>query len=292
MKEKIAISKHIGFALVLVSLMVSDAVANGALTQVLGKGRIDWSSRTATVLGTGAPGTSQSVAPADALSAARGNAQANLLETIRTLRINANSYIADRISQDSNFLKGLMALIQNADISHQQYFSDGTVEIEMTMKLSGGFAQFVLPEEIRQVDSITATAGAIKQPLTSSMRDGDPPFTGLIVDAVGIDAEPSLAPLIVDESEETVYGPAFVSREFAVSLGMSGFAASLEAARSDKRVGEHPMIIKAIRTHRSTGNTDLVISNTDAARLRSSAVYLEFLKACQVTIVMDLKAGS
>lgn len=292
MKEKITISKHLGLTLVLLSIIVSDAVANGTLVQVLEKGRIDWSVRTATVQGTGAPGASSAVAPSDALSAARVNAQANLLETIQNLRINANSCLGDRISQDPDFLKGLTTLIQNAEISHQQFFSDGTVEIEITMKLSGGFAQFVLPEEIRQVDSITATAGVTKQLPISPTGDGDTPFTGLIVDAVGIDAEPSLAPLIVDESEETVYGPAFVSREFAVSRGMSGFAASLEAARSDKRLGDHPMIIKAIRTHQSTGNTDLVISNTDAARLRSSAVYLEFLKACQVTIVLDLKAGS
>ena len=57
-------------------------------------------------------------------------------------------------------------------------------------------------------------------------------------------------------------------------------------ARGDERVGNHPMVVKAIRTH-STGETDLVISRADAAQLRSSVVHLNFLKACRVSIVMD-----
>lgn len=289
LKEKTTISKIFGFALILVLCAVSEAVANGVLVQATEKGRIDWSARTASAQGTGAPETE----PSDGLDAARLNAQANLMETVRGIRINANSRISGRMALNPDFLKGLKALIQNADITHQKYFSDGTAEVEITMKLSGGFAQFVLPKEIRQVDSITATSGVSQEEMpTGTKGERVPPFTGLIVDAVGIDAEPALVPLIIDEAGETVYGPAFVSREFAVSRGMSGFAATLEAAKMDKRVGENPMIVKAIRIHEPTGNTDLVISNTDAARLRSSAAYLNFLKACQVSIVLDLKTGS
>lgn len=295
MKEKYIISNIFGFTLPLILLLVSVGVAEEALIQVSKKGRINWSTRTAMVQGTGTSVTTDEglsqASLSDGLGAARINAQANLLETISTIRISANSRIADRMAKSPDFSDGLTALVQNADITHQEYFSDGTVEIEMTMKLSGGFAQFVLPDDIQQVDSITATTGVTEikdQPFRGN--DG-PPFTGLIIDAIGIGAEPSLVPLIVDESGETVYGPAFVSREFAVSQGMSGFAASITAARQDKRVGERPMIVKAIRTH-LTGNTDLVISNADAAKLRSSVVYLNFLKACQVSIALDLAPGS
>ena len=113
-----------------------------------------------------------------------------------------------------------------------------------------------------------------------------PPYSGVIIDATGIGAQPSLVPVIVDESGEVVYGSAYVSREFAVSRGMSGYSATLNAARNDPRVGSHPMIVKAVRT-RPGGYTDLVISTADAARLRSSAVHLDFLKACRVSIVID-----
>ena len=157
------------------------------------------------------------------------------------------------------------------------------------MNLTGGFSQFVLPEEIRQVDTVvTMTAAEPDAETSPQVSNGidSAPYTGLILDATGIGAKPSLVPVIVDESGDVVYGPAFVSREFAVSRGMSGFAATLAAARRDKRVGTRPMVVKAIRT-RSIGKTDLVVSSTDAARLRSSVVHLTFLKACRVCIVMD-----
>jgi hypothetical protein len=197
------------------------------------------------------------------------------------------------MAQSTDFRDGLSTLARNASLSHQEYLSDGTVEIELTMNLTGGFSQFVLPEEIRQVDSVvTMTAAKPDADKPSSMpvngSDGSP-HTGLILDATGIGAKPSLVPVVVDESGDVVYGPAFVSREFAVSRGMSGFATTLAAARRDKRVGDRPLVVKAIRT-RSTGATDLVVSSADGARLRSSVVHLNFLKACRVSIVMDPEA--
>ena len=125
--------------------------------------------------------------------------------------------IADRMAQSTDFRDGLISLARNASLTRQEYLSDGTVEIELTMNLTGGFSQFVLPEEIRQVDSVVT--------MTAAESDADKPvkpvegivgdaYTGLIIDATGIGAKPSLAPVIVDESEDVVYGPAFVSRSF------------------------------------------------------------------------------
>jgi hypothetical protein len=229
----------------------------------------------------------------DILDSARQMAHANLIETAYTIRINSTSRVADRVAQDPSFRDGLSALAGNATVTRQEYLSDGTLEIELTMNLTGGFGQFVLPEEIRQVETVTTMTAAQPtiEPIEKATAVADAaPYTGLILDATGIGAKPSLVPVVVDESDEVVYGPAFVSREFAVSRGMSGFATTLAAARLDARVGDRPMIAKAIRT-RSTGATDLVIATPDAARLRSSVAHLNFLKACRVSIVIDGAGG-
>jgi hypothetical protein len=269
------------------------ASAGDNLVQEVPSGYIDWSQATVRVRGIGAPaangGEKAPDAASDALENAKRVALSNLLETIQTIRINAGTRVADRATRSPDFNNGLASLAANAAVTRQEYLSDGTVEIELTMNLTGGFGQFVLPEEIRQVEPVTTVAA--EQPRSdadNAKAQPADPFTGLIIDAGGIDARPSMVPVIVDESGEEAYGPAFVSREVAVSRGMSGFATNLEAARADPRVGRQPMIIKAIRTH-STGKTDLVISRTDAARLRSSAAHLRFLKACQVCIVIDSK---
>ena len=291
MKVNFTILLAAGLLLTLVLPPAECAVADDMLIQVLDNGRINWSDGTAVASGVGTPVTGNdsqpTISPSDILKTARRNAQANLLETIGAIRINATSRVADRMAQDAAFREGLGTLVQNADITHQEYLSDGTLAIELTMKLSGGFGQFVLPEEIRQVDSIKA----LTAPSAVSAAADRGPYTGLILDATGIGAKPSLVPAIVDESGNTVYGPAFVSREFAVSRGMSGYATTLATALKDKRVGERPMVVKAIRTH-TTGKTDLVISNADAARLRSSVAHLNFLKACRVSIILDPEKGS
>jgi len=276
------------FVLIAFSLAAS-ALANGSLVQQSGSGSIDWSKETVRAKGIGTPaqdGKNDTPAAASAiLNNARKMAQANLLETAMAIRIDAGSRIADRVQGNPDFLEGLRTLVGNAAVTRQEYLSDGTLEIELTMNLTGGFGQFVLPEEIRQVEPVT-TVNAARKETKEKENTGNAPYTGLIVDAAGIGALPALVPVIVDESGEVVYGPAFASREFAVSRGVSGFAATLDDARKDPRVGNHPLVVKAIRT-RSTGKTDLVIPASEGARLRSSAIHLNFLKACRVCIVLD-----
>jgi len=243
--------------------------------------------------GVGVPAATASSQATDAaagiLDSARRSAQVKLLETVKTIRIDAETRVADRVAKEDAFREGLNALVSNAAITRQEYLSDGTLEIELSMNLTGGFGQFVLPEEIRQVEPVTTMTviqADEKSPPGKKGQADAPPYTGVIIDATGIGARPSLVPVVVDESGEVVYGSAYVSREFAVSRGMSGFSATLDAARNDPRVGSHPMIVKAVRP-RPGGYTDLVISTADAARLRSSAVHLNFLKACRVSIVID-----
>jgi hypothetical protein len=278
--------------LLVFSLAVS-ALADGPLVQQSDSGCIDWSAGTIRAKGIGTPDASGNnaspVAASATLENARQMARGKLLKTAMAIRLDAGSRIADHARGNPDFLEGLRSLARNAAVTRQEYLSDGTLEIELTMSLTGGFAQFVLPEEIRQVEPVTTMntkRNETKAPSEENENTGPIPHTGLIVVAIGIDAHPALVPVIVDEAGEVVYGPAFASREFAVSRGMSGFAASLDAARENPRVGGRPLVVNAIRT-RSTGNTDLVIPTTDAARLRSSAVHLNFLKACRVCIVLD-----
>jgi hypothetical protein len=295
LKAKVTSLQIFCLALLLAWPPVSSAAAGAGLVEVLQSGRIDWSTGTVQATGIGAPAASDegksAESPADLQNIARRMAQTNLLRTLGDIRIDASSRVADRMSRSASFREGLASLARNATVTHQAYLSDGTVEIELTIKLAGGFDQFVLPAEIRQVESVTtvtANAPAAKADQTASTPAGadDGSYTGLIIDASEIDARPCLVPVIVDESGEVVYGPAFVSREFAVTRGMSGYATTLKAAREDKRVGSRAMLVKAIRTG-SKGKTDLVISNADAARLRSSAAHLDFMKACRVIIVMN-----
>jgi hypothetical protein len=286
LKTKATLYHRLVITVALVLSNTAPAIAQEALTQLLAAGCIDWTAATVRATGIAVPpvdgqrGSTQ--LPVDVLDAARRAAEANLVATLNAICVGGDNRVAGRAGQDAAFQEGLVSLAQKAPVTHQAYLSDGTVEIELTMKMNGGFSQFVLPEEIRQVDSVTtiASAGAPNRSVTGQ------PHTGLVIDAGGLGVRPCMVPLVVDENETVVYGPAFVSREFAVSQQMSGFATSVAAARRDQRVGDRPLIVKAIRSG-PAGGANLVISSVDAARLRSSVVNLNFLKACRVSIVMD-----
>ncbi|PIE66849.1 MAG: hypothetical protein CSA23_06815 [Deltaproteobacteria bacterium] len=293
MKVKIIFLVVVGIVFLGELLLTGESLADDSLIQKLPSGDIDWSEGVVRAGGTGMPSphteTPSPEAAAKNLNAALNMAYANLLATVNAIRIDADASVADRMYSDAAFREGVTTLARNAPISHREDLPDGTLEIELTMKLTGGFGQFVLPGEIRQVETVTTVTGVTPEKegiANPAAPEKDTPYSGLIINAAGIRAKPALVPIIVDESGEIVYGPAFVSREFVVSRGMSGFATTLEGARTDRRVGKHPMVVKAIRS-RSSETTDIVIANADAARLRSSVAHLDFLKACRVCIVMD-----
>jgi len=111
-------------------------------------------------------------------------------------------------------------------------------------------------------------------------------YTGLVVDARGLDIRPAMVPKIIDENHQEVYGSAFVSREYAVQQGMSGYGENLEVIIHNRRVADHPLVVKGLKVAGS-GHSEIVISNADASKLRSTSESLSFLKKCRVVIVID-----
>jgi hypothetical protein len=95
-----------------------------------------------------------------------------------------------------------------------------------------------------------------------------------------------MSPKVQDENGQEVYGSAFVSREYAVQQGMSGYAKNVDAARTNQRVTDNPLLLKGLRVE-GAGQSDIVISNADASMLRSASENLSFMKKCRVMIVVD-----
>ena len=165
--------------------------------------------------------------------------------------------------------------------------TDGTVAVSLTFSLYGGFAQLILPKEIKQIQPITQVipnenAKSPSQSLHSTGSD----YTGLVVDARAIRLQPVIAPKIIDEKGQEVYGATVISREFAVQHGISQYVYHIESADTAVRIGPRPLIVKGLRTV-APGNCDIVISNTDVEKLRRSSKHLSFLKQCRVAIVVS-----
>lgn len=115
---------------------------------------------------------------------------------------------------------------------------------------------------------------------------GAPVFTGLLVDARGLDFRPALFPRVITEAGREVYGPAFAAEEAAVTEGLAGYYRTRNEALLDGRTGSNPLVVRAIRVE-GRNPCEAVISDADAARAHGSSRFLEKLARCRVGVLVD-----
>ncbi len=259
------------------------------LIEQMASGSINWSTATILSKGIGVPPQKAYGKPQArplALRAARLDAMRNILEALQGVRIDSTTVVRNFATESDVILAKVEGMVKGAKVVHQEYMSDGTVEVTVEMSLLGGFSQLILPSEIKQVETVTPVAQSPKTSKTAASAPESRPFTGLIVDARGLKAKPAMAPKIMDENGTEVYGSAYVSREYAVQIGMSGYTKDIKTAKLNSRVTDNPLAVKGLRAD-GPGSSNIVISNLDASRIRSASENLSFLKKCRVLIVLD-----
>lgn len=214
-----------------------------------------------------------------AQKAAVKEAQAGLLQMIKKLRVDAQRRIEDLMAEGKLSAADLRSFVRrNSRIVEIAYAPHGSVRARMVMSMYGSFAERVLPDSVQKIHPV-------KQP--DPPQQGEKEFyTGIVLDAQGVGAEAALVPRILDEEGNEIYGPAYISRDYAVQKGAAGFAGQLKDARAAPGVAANPLTVKAIRTAES-GPSDIVISNADAKKIRGVARNLFLLHKCRVMIVLD-----
>ncbi|MCJ7617573.1 MAG: hypothetical protein MUO43_13660 [Desulfobacterales bacterium] len=269
------------------------------VVEKVGNGSINWSTGIIQATGVGASPEEYYGKPQArpmAMRAARLDAVRNLLEVTQGVRIDSATAVKNFIVTDDVIMAKVSGMVKGAQVVKQEYLSDGTVEVTMQMSLNGGFAQLVLPQEIKQVEPIKpvpsktttpeAPAVDLSKPSPAEPSKTSEIYTGLVVNATGLNARPAMSPKIIDENGQEVYGSAYVSREYAVQQGMSGYAKDITAAQGNPRVTNNPLTVKGLKTE-GPGKSDIIISNADAAKLKSASEHLSFMKKCRVMIVVD-----
>ena len=258
-------------------------------TEKIGQGKVNWSAGYIEAVGIGAlPDRAISKAGARpvALRAAKIEAYRNLLEITKGVRVDSTTTVKDFTSESDVVNTQVEGLVKGGVIVDQRYEPDGTVEVRVRMPLHGNLAQIVIPASLEKRKNLKpGEPPPVPQPVAAAPA---PPqvYTGLVVDARGLQARPAMLPRILDEDGKEVYGSANVDRECAVSQGMSGYARDLAAARSNQRVTDNPITIKGLRTS-SAGNADIVISNADSRQILATVENVSFMKKCRVMIVLD-----
>jgi hypothetical protein len=266
----------------------------GGLLEKKDTGTIDWATGVVQARGISTPikkgiETTPPNSP-KALSEAKNDARIKLLETVKGIKIDAKHSVGTMAAKNKTIMIQIKNMVYNAKENEKfrKYMSDGSVEILLEMNLRGGFTQLILPEEIRQIEGIKQIKKEAN-PAGAGSNSVSEAYTGLLVDARSVELEPALVIKILDENLEEVFGPAFVSREYVVQNGMAAYHTDIASAKSDSRISNHPLTVKALRTDWPS-RSDIVISNADASKLKSASQHLQLLKESRVAILLSKKA--
>ena len=261
-------------------LLVSLSFAQGVVTQ-LDKGSVNYSEQTISAIGIGfVPQNAINAGQARrlALRIAKQDALRQLIEIVNGVTLTSETTMSGAMVDDvistkvRGFIRGAR---QNGD---PKYLSDTSVEVEYSVPMSG-ISDIMLPP----LTVPAAAPGEAAAAPTSPTAGG---ITGVIIDARGLKARPAMAPRILDQNGNAVYGPGTYSREYAVTNGVAGYSKSLEAAQKDARVMGNPLIIKGVATA-GTNRTDITVSNADVSKIDSANRSYSVLKDCRVLILLD-----
>ncbi len=264
-----------------------------SFVQELESGKIDWTNGIVTAKGVavrktpGDNGVPMSLPLTNAISRARDN----LIDIVYQIRIDSTVSTKEIGLTDEALHEKIVGMAQSALLINRETLPDGSFEAVIELPFSGGFSELLLPSEITWIESIKpmnrnllvrTNAGSGE----ASGREGSEGYSGLVVDATGLKAVPALAPKILDESGVQVYGALYASREYAIKYGVCIYTRSVRAALANRRVADNPLLVKGLRTN-GKASSDIVVSNTDASKIRGSSQNLTVLKKCRVIIVLD-----
>ncbi len=261
---------------------------------------VDWQNYTIGATGIGIPDTTLSypVQKEYALEKARETAAELLLGTIEDLNLTSNMTVQDTLAADSLLTSRVKELTKNAKEVDIRYMSDLSVEVDIQLPFTGELAELLLPltggGNPVAIDTLHCPLCGHPWPLDKPFPKylfslptfGGQEYTGLVVDVQGLGVQPALAPKIVSNEGEQVYGVGFIDRGVAVSQGIVKYSKDLQQAITDSRIGQNPLVVKALMVI-GERKTDLTISNATAMILHYTENNLNFLRQGKVIVVLD-----
>ena len=272
--------KIIGISIFILSV----AFSQGVVTQLEG-GSVDYSAQAINAVGIGfVPTNAVNAGQARrmALRIAKQDALRQLIEIVNGVTLTSETTMSGAMVDDVINTK-VRGFIRGArQVGQPKYLSDTSVEVEFTVPMSG-ISDIILPPVTAPVAPANNTVAteSVGSPTTASGG-----VSGLIIDARGLSARPAMAPRILDQNGNAVYGPGKYDRKYAVTNGVAGYSKTLEAASKDPRVAGNPLVIKGLSTA-GTNRTDITVANADVSRIDVADRNGNILKDCRVLILLD-----
>lgn len=285
------------------------------LVEKVGMGYIDWAEGKIKMRGQGAPPTSsENIAQARLMAerAAKMQAMANFLEVIKGVRIDSETTISD-LGVENKIVSRVEGYVKNFAVAKTGYLSDASVYVDIVFDLYGqnGLSSAIFPTIFTTTDAEVGESAIISKlkeeieklkmlilglekrvenlELRPQGKASLPEkkettlYTGLIIDATGIELKPAMSPKVTTEDGKEIYNRENANQDYAMKIGLVGYAKSIDDAKNLKRVGELPLVVKAIDVSGSY-KTNPVISKQDARKISQNK---DIFNNCAVVFVVN-----
>lgn len=291
-------------------------------TSANGKARVNFNAGVIKATGSGAPpaagiASNDAQARLMALGAAKADALRNLAMMVSSVQVTSETRVKNFQTESDTVETHLEATLKNARVIREDVSRDGTATVTVEMSLYGpnSVAEAVYPEILPEASAPVRPNSNPAQPSTEWEGPSEPaiplpptpaakpippllrepgltpesdngPFTSVLVDCRNLGIEAAMAPKLMDDAGNEVYGTVRVSPDYAIAVGIVGYPRSMSEALRTKRAGSHPLIVRA------TGAGDKhrfnpTISSQDAQRVLAANARDHFLERTSVVFLVD-----
>ena len=226
--------------------------------------------------------------------AARMRAYVLLAETVKGIQLTKLTRIQDESFYTSDFQSKVEAFIKGAQMIGDPDCSVGKERIACEVRLGfildhpNGFSGLVMPElKKKEEEAVKKHEIAMYTPPPAA-----PPveknYTGVIIDARGLEISPCMSPRILAKNGEVVYGIMKVDEDYVIKVGIVGFLHEMDEALKSDRVGDNPLLVKAVDADgEGIFNFYPIVSDEDAVRILKANEKSKFFEKCAVLFIVD-----
>lgn len=140
------------------------------------------------------------------------------------------------------------------------------------------------PEPTAMPTAPPVEAAPMSSGATLMAPNPDQAFTGLVVDARGLNLTPSMSPMVRAAQSQVYVGNFELDIDRVISEGIVLYFKSMDEALKSRRAGAHPIVVKAVQTDKH--RVDFVIQPEDASAIQRYDQRDQFLKNLQVVAVL------
>lgn len=291
MSKKVLVAILLGVLVIAAGVVVfyswNSGIGKGQVIEKKPDGEINWTEGYVQAIGRAVPPDNVTTPAQGKEMARRGaivDAQRRLIEIIKGVRIEGRTTMVNAMANDV-VRQVVEGRVTGAELVPRSEKWDGqTYEVALRVNLLKDISSLICKPDVLGDSGLPICDPDTFKPHENPVRQSS--YTGLIIDATGINLTPQVLFSIYDETGKLIYGAAKAFYQAVADRGLAKYWGALNSAKGDPRVGNKPLIVKA-KAAGGDFNTDIIVSVEDGQKMINELDGTDVFAEAKVIVVMD-----